>query len=47
MPDLDFIRSEIERMRVQVGRQRKEMLQLSAGGYCDRFGTGIVAANAR
>ena len=26
--DLDHVRSEIERMRVQVGRQRKEILQL-------------------
>jgi hypothetical protein len=32
MPDLDFIRAEIERMRVQVGRQRKEMLQLQRAG---------------
>jgi hypothetical protein len=28
MPDLDFVRAEIERMRVQVGRHRKEILQL-------------------
>jgi hypothetical protein len=26
MPDLDFVRREIEHMRVQVGRQRKEIL---------------------
>ena len=32
MPDLDYIRSEIERMRVQVGRQRKEILQLQRAG---------------
>jgi hypothetical protein len=32
MPDLDFIRAEIERMRVQVGRQRKEILQLQRAG---------------
>ena len=32
MPDLDFIRAEIERMRVQVGRQRKEILQLERAG---------------
>jgi hypothetical protein len=32
MPDLDFIRAEIERMRVQVGRQRKENLQLQKVG---------------
>ena len=29
---LETIRSEIERMRVQVGRQRKEILQLQRAG---------------
>jgi hypothetical protein len=32
MPNLDHIRAEIERMRVQVGRQRKEILQLQRAG---------------
>ena len=32
MPDLKFVRSEIEHMRVQVGRQRKEILQLQRAG---------------
>jgi hypothetical protein len=32
MPDMDFIRGEIERMRIQVGRQRKEILQLQRAG---------------
>lgn len=32
MPDLDFTKAEIERMRVQIGRQRKEMLQLQRAG---------------
>jgi hypothetical protein len=32
MPDLGFVRSEIERMRVQVGRQRREILQLRKAG---------------
>ena len=32
MPDLDFIRAEIEHTRVQVGRQRKEILQLQRAG---------------
>ena len=32
MPDLDFVRREIEHMRVQVGRQRKEILQLQRAG---------------
>ena len=32
MPDIDHIRAEIERMRVQVGRQRREILQLQRAG---------------
>ena len=32
MPDIGFVRSEIERMRVQVGRQRREILQLQKAG---------------
>ena len=32
MPDLNFTRAEIERMRVQIGRQRKEILQLQKAG---------------
>jgi hypothetical protein len=32
MADLDYIRAEIEHMRVQIGRQRKEMLQLQRAG---------------
>ena len=30
--DLDHVRSEIEHMRVQLGRQRKEILQLQRAG---------------
>ena len=30
--DLDHVRSEIEHMRVQVGRQRREILQLQRAG---------------
>jgi hypothetical protein len=32
MPNLDHIRSEIEHMRVQITRQRKEILQLQRAG---------------
>ena len=28
MPDIGFVRGEIERMRVQVQRQRREIMQL-------------------
>jgi hypothetical protein len=34
MPDLEFIRQEIERMRIQVGRQRKDILSLQRAGIC-------------
>ncbi|MDA9421200.1 MULTISPECIES: hypothetical protein [Bradyrhizobium] len=40
MPDLDFVRREIERMRIQIGRQRKEILQLQ------RAGVGTASAEA-
>ena len=32
MPDIEFLRSEIERMRYQVHRQRGEILQLRRAG---------------
>lgn len=32
MPDIDYIRGEIEHMRLRVGRQRKEILQLQRAG---------------
>jgi hypothetical protein len=32
MPDLDYLRSEIERMRTQVQRQRGEIRQLQRAG---------------
>ena len=40
MPDLDYLRREIERMRIQMGRQRKEILQLQ------RAGIGMASAEA-
>ena len=32
MPDIDFIRNEIEHMRTQIGRQRRKILQLQRAG---------------
>jgi hypothetical protein len=32
VPDIEFIRGEIERMRAQVARQRRELLQLQRAG---------------
>lgn len=40
MPDLDAVRREIEWMRIQTGRQRKEILQLQRAG----FGTASAEA---
>lgn len=40
MPDLDYVRREIERMRIQMGKQRKEILQLQ------RAGIGTASAEA-
>ena len=32
MPDIDHIRAEIERMRIQIHRQRREIRQLQRAG---------------
>ena len=32
MPDINFIRREIEYMRLQVGRQRRDILRLQKAG---------------
>ncbi|MBI5320793.1 hypothetical protein [Bradyrhizobium sp.] len=32
MPDIGFVRSEIERLRVQLAGQRREILQLQKAG---------------
>jgi len=32
MPDIDFVRAEIEHMHLQVHRQRKEIVQLQRAG---------------
>jgi hypothetical protein len=32
MPDIDFVRAEIEHMRIQVHRRRKEIAQLQRAG---------------
>ncbi|MDA9463237.1 hypothetical protein [Bradyrhizobium sp. CCBAU 53415] len=40
MPSIEFIRSEIARMRLRIGRQRKEILQLQ------RAGIGTASAEA-
>ena len=47
MPDLDHIRREIERMRVQVQRQRKEILQLQRAGDLHGLGRTPLGADAR
>jgi hypothetical protein len=42
MPDIDHTRNEIERMRIQVGRQRKEILQLQRGWHFHGLGRGLL-----
>jgi hypothetical protein len=37
MPDIEFLRSEIERMRYQVHRQRGEILQLRRAGMLTKI----------
>jgi hypothetical protein len=32
MPDIEFVRGEIERMRLQVRRRRREIIQLQRAG---------------
>ena len=46
MPDIDFIRGEIERMRAQVVRQRKEILPAPARRHRDGFGGSAAGADA-
>jgi hypothetical protein len=40
--DLDRVRSEIEHMRVQVGRRRREILQLQRAGISTASGELLV-----
>lgn len=42
MMDLGLIRNEIERMRAQVGRQRKEILQLQRAGLPTASADGLL-----
>lgn len=39
---LDHVRSEIEHMRVQVGRQRREILQLQRVGISTASGEALL-----
>jgi hypothetical protein len=43
MPDLDQIRAEIERMRGQVQRQRKGILQLQRAGINPLLAEALLA----
>jgi len=40
---LDYVRGEIERMRVQVSRQRKEILQLQRAGISTASAEPLLA----
>lgn len=43
MPDIDFIRGEIERMRAQVGRQRGEIFLLQRAGIATASAEALLA----
>ena len=43
MPDIDFVRSEIERMRTQVHRQRREIVQLQQAGISTASAESLLA----
>jgi hypothetical protein len=43
IPDVDFIRAEIERMRTHVIRQRKEILQLQRAGISTALAELLLA----
>jgi hypothetical protein len=43
MADLEFVRREIEHMRVQVGRQRKEIIQLQRAGISTALAELLLA----
>ena len=43
MPDIDFIRADIERRRAQVGRQRKEILALQKAGIPTASAEALLA----
>lgn len=43
MPDIDVIRDEIERMRAQIGRQRREILLLQRAGISTASAEALLA----
>jgi hypothetical protein len=47
MPDIQCIRAEIERMRIQMYRQRGEIRQLQEAGITYCLGRSAAASNAR
>jgi hypothetical protein len=43
MPDISFIRAEIERMRVQIRRQQRDILALQRAGISTRSAEELLA----
>ncbi len=43
MPDIEYIRAEIERMRIQVHRQRGEISQLQRAGIPTASAEALLA----
>ena len=46
MPDIEYIRAEIERMRVQVYRQRGEIRQLQRAGIPTAAAEALLGSDA-
>ncbi|MGJ4928450.1 hypothetical protein ACQR1I_15020 [Bradyrhizobium sp. HKCCYLS2038] len=42
MHDLSFVRSEIDRLRIQVGRQRREIVQLQRAGIATEAAQALL-----
>ncbi|MGJ4947211.1 hypothetical protein [Bradyrhizobium sp. HKCCYLS20291] len=42
MHDLSFVRSEIDRLRIQVGRQRREIVQLQRSGIATEAAQALL-----
>ena len=47
MPDIEFVRGEIQRTRLQVLRQRKEIMQLQRAGIPSTVHGGVQSQRNR
>ena len=47
MPEIEFVRGEIERMRLQVQRRRREIIQLQRAGIGPKAEVDLSDASGR